>query len=206
IPFTGEVRVTELKDGAAVFGDREVPFSVDLATFYEKEDALKKGYVKIDNPGGAEELRKGEVVPKDVYEKARTTPLDRKETEPTFKPPETVTKTEIRPALTFLPDVKYTLPILLAALAIWLGWRVVNVPSFADFLIATEAELNKVSWTSRRRLIQDTIVVLVTVLLFTIFLFVVDVAWGWILSSKPVGVLKINEGGGKVDEKLQQNW
>ncbi len=34
--------------------------------------------------------------------------------------------------------------------ALWLAWRVVNVPSFADFLIATEAELNKVSWTTRR--------------------------------------------------------
>ena len=32
-----------------------------------------------------------------------------------------------------------------------------------DFLIATEAEMNKVSWTTRKRLVKDTIVVLVTV-------------------------------------------
>ena len=41
--------------------------------------------------------------------------------------------------------------------------------------IATEAEINKVSWTTRKRLIQDTTVVLVTVFLFTLFLFVVDI-------------------------------
>jgi len=37
--------------------------------------------------------------------------------------------------------------------------------------------------------------VLATVVLFTIFLFVVDVAWGQILSLKAVGVLKLPEKG-----------
>ena len=81
----------------------------------------------------------------------------------------------------------------------------VNVPSFADFLIATEAELNKVSWTTRRRLIQDTIVVLVTVVLFTLFLFVVDVAWGQILSLKAIGVLKLPESG-QGAQSPEQKW
>ena len=73
-----------------------------------------------------------------------------------------------------------------------MAWRIVNCPAFADFLIATEAELNKVSWTTRKRLIQDTIVVLMTVFLLTVFLFVVDVAWGKVLSNWPIGVLQIN--------------
>ncbi len=89
----------------------------------------------------------------------------------------------------FLADVRFTVPLLLAAAALWLAWRVVNWPMFADFLIATEAELNKVSWTTRKRLFQDTIVVLVTVVLFTVFLFVVDLAWGFLL-SKGLGVLR----------------
>lgn len=88
-----------------------------------------------------------------------------------------------------LPDLAYTAPILLAAATVWLGWRIVNMPSFADFLIATEAEMNKVSWASRRRLFQDTIVVLVTLLLMTLFFLVVDFFWGWLLSREFIGVL-----------------
>ena len=81
--------------------------------------------------------------------------------------------------------ITLNVPILLFIAACWLSWRVVNWPTFADFLIATEAELNKVSWTTRKRLYQDTIVVLVTVVLFTVFLFAVDVLWVWVLSFDP---------------------
>jgi preprotein translocase SecE subunit len=87
-----------------------------------------------------------------------------------------------------LRDVRFSLPLLLAALALWFSYRVVHWPAFADFLIATEAELNKVSWTSRKRLVQDTIVVLTTVILLTLFLFVVDILWGFLLTR--VGVLQ----------------
>src|SRR5262249_15315813 len=93
--------------------------------------------------------------------------------------------------VTRLPDVRFTVPLLLAAGSLWLAYRVVNYPAFADFLIATEAEINKVSWSSRKRLYQDTVVVLTTVILMTLFLLVVDVAWGWLLSNPYVGVLKV---------------
>jgi preprotein translocase SecE subunit len=92
------------------------------------------------------------------------------------------------PTRVLLPHVAYTLPVLLAALALWFAWRCVNVPAFADFLIATEAELNKVSWTTRKRLWQDTIVVLVTVLLMALALFVADVVWSRVLTM--IGVLQ----------------
>jgi preprotein translocase SecE subunit len=62
---------------------------------------------------------------------------------------------------------------------------------FADFLIATEAEVNKISWPTRKSVVQDTIVVLTTVFLLTVFLFVVDLAWGYILGSKWVGILRL---------------
>ena len=42
----------------------------------------------------------------------------------------------------------------------WLIFRLVQYPPFADFLIATEAEMNKVSWTSRDDLNRATTVVL----------------------------------------------
>jgi preprotein translocase SecE subunit len=95
--------------------------------------------------------------------------------------------------VTVLSDLRFTVPLLLAAAALWLAYRIVNFPTFADFLIATEAEINKVSWTTRKRLVQDTIVVLTTVILFTVFLFVVDILWGFILTK--VGVLQSSDAG-----------
>jgi preprotein translocase SecE subunit len=95
--------------------------------------------------------------------------------------------------ITLLPDLWLTVPLLLMAATLWFAWRAVNYPTFADFLIATEAEINKVSWTSRKALIRDTIVVLVTLVLLTAFLFVVDLFWSGILSSKYVGVLPTAE-------------
>ncbi len=92
--------------------------------------------------------------------------------------------------LRLLPNIEFTVPMLLAAASLWLAYRIVNFPPFADFLIATEAELNKVSWTTRKRLIQDTIVVLTTMLLLTVFLFAVDVAWTWVLSRPWIQVLQ----------------
>jgi preprotein translocase SecE subunit len=89
-----------------------------------------------------------------------------------------------------LPDVRFTVPLLLAAIGLWLAFRVVHLPVFADFLIATEAELNKVSWPTRKSVVQDTIVVLATVLMLTVFLFLVDVGWGALLSWKYVGVIR----------------
>jgi preprotein translocase SecE subunit len=93
------------------------------------------------------------------------------------------------PAITPLTDLEYAVPLLLAVAVFWVSWRAVNMPTFADFLIATEAEMNKVSWSSRRRLVQDTIVVLITCVLLTAFLLVVDLFWGWLLSRSFIAVL-----------------
>jgi preprotein translocase SecE subunit len=90
----------------------------------------------------------------------------------------------------FLYRISLTIPLLLMVVSAWIAWRVVNWPAFADFLIATEAEMNKVSWTTRKRLYQDTIVVLVTVVLFTLFLFVIDILWIKILTNPVIDVLK----------------
>ncbi len=91
--------------------------------------------------------------------------------------------------ITLLTDAKIVIPLLVGALTLWVAFRAVNVPDFAEFLIATEAEMNKVSWSSRKRLMQDTVVVLITTLLMTLFLLVVDLFWGWLLSRQTVGVL-----------------
>jgi preprotein translocase SecE subunit len=93
------------------------------------------------------------------------------------------------PAIVPLTAIDYAAPFLVAVGTFWFAWRLVNMPTFADFLIATEAEMNKVSWSTRRRLMQDTVVVLVTLAIMTLFLFVVDIFWGWLLSRSIVGVL-----------------
>jgi preprotein translocase SecE subunit len=90
----------------------------------------------------------------------------------------------------FLYRITMTVPFVIFVTSAWFIWRLVNWPTFADFLIATEAEMNKVSWTTRKRLYTDTIVVLVTVVLMTLFLFFVDILWIKILTSPLIDVLK----------------
>ena len=105
-----------------------------------------------------------------------------------------------------LPNIGYTIPALLAVVVFWLAWRAVNVPAFADFLIATEAEMNKVSWSSRKRLIQDTIVVLVTVFLLAAFLFVVDWFWSTLLSSQYIEVLPTPSTNPATQQGAKVDW
>lgn len=108
-------------------------------------------------------------------------------------------------AIRLLPDVAFTLPILLIGGTLWLGWRLVNYPPFADFLIATEAEMNKVSWVTRKRLVQDTLIVLTTMLLLTVFLFAVDIVWFKVLSNPWVPILQ-TESSSSNQEQVQQDW
>ncbi len=83
--------------------------------------------------------------------------------------------------------VQFGIPAVLLALGLWLSWRLVHVPTFADFLIATEAEVNKVSWPTRNQLVQATGVVLVFMVFVTLFLFVSDALWQYALTA--IGVL-----------------
>ncbi|HVS34004.1 MAG TPA: preprotein translocase subunit SecE [Gemmataceae bacterium] len=153
---------------------------------------LRSQYVLVTDARQSN-LKTGAVVPRKDFDDQveRLTKLGQKP--PEGGPPyPAIAKASISERLTLLPALQYTLPVLLIALALWVGWRVVNYPAFADFLIATEAELNKVSWITRPRLIQDTIVVLVTVFLLALFLFSMDQLWRVVLSNWPVNVLQIN--------------
>ena len=66
---------------------------------------------------------------------------------------------------------RFGIPAAFAAILGWIVFRIVHFPPFAEFLIATEAEMNKVSWTSKDDLIRATTVVLTTVVLMAVFLF-----------------------------------
>ena len=59
----------------------------------------------------------------------------------------------------------------------WAIFRAVNYPRFADFLISVEAEMDKVSWSSRQELYRATVVVVVTMFCLGAVLFLFDVFW-----------------------------
>ena len=65
----------------------------------------------------------------------------------------------------------------LVAFGVLVFW-LTNKPTNADFLIATDSEMKKVNWTSRKELIGSTKVVIIFMLLIAMFLFVVDQAFG----------------------------
>ncbi|GAC1472121.1 MAG: hypothetical protein NVSMB9_18990 [Isosphaeraceae bacterium] len=90
-------------------------------------------------------------------------------------------------------EVRYGVPAALGVLLGWVIFRLVQYPPFVEFLIATEAEMNKVSWTSRDDLYRATTVVLTTVALTSIFLLGVD--WLWSILLQLLGVLKFGGGG-----------
>jgi len=72
------------------------------------------------------------------------------------------------------------------AAGLWFGFRVVNWPRFADFLISVEAEMGKVTWPSKSELIRASVVVIVTIVILAISLFMFDVVWQWLF--KLIGV------------------
>ena len=55
------------------------------------------------------------------------------------------------------PLLHYYLPLAFAAIGLWISFRVVQMPAFADFLISVEGEMNKVSWPSRSELFRATL-------------------------------------------------
>lgn len=157
-------------------------------------------YVRIRDAGDATDpnIKPGTIVTRVEFESAISRLRDLAEQgkaqgkkPPTAVPVSLGTGTEVYYSLTLLPSLQYTLPLLLIGATLWLAWRIVNYPVFADFLIATEAELNKVSWSTRRRLMQDTVVVLATVFLMAVFLFAMDQAWSHLLSWRQIGVIQL---------------
>lgn len=94
------------------------------------------------------------------------------------------------------PD--FVIALVVSILGTWVAWRVTHVPRFADFLINTEAEVNKVSWPSWADLKMSTTVVVGLVVLTATFLFVTDTFWKWLLTM--IGILKIGGlfGGGGI--------
>jgi preprotein translocase subunit SecE len=72
---------------------------------------------------------------------------------------------------------RFALPGIILVIGLWVSYRIVNVPSFADFLISVEAEMNKVSWPSRGEVIRSSLVVMFTIFFLATILFLYDLFW-----------------------------
>ena len=83
---------------------------------------------------------------------------------------------------------RWVVPLLVLVVGIWISFRIINYPRFADFLIAVEAEINKVSWPSRTELIRSSIVVIFLIFAMAMILFGYDLVWQALF--KGIGVLK----------------
>ena len=78
------------------------------------------------------------------------------------------------------PMISQSIATVLTLVCWWASYRLINVPRFADFLIAVEAEMNKVSWPTRGELFRASLVVLVTIFVLAVVLFGFDFIWGWV--------------------------
>ncbi len=82
------------------------------------------------------------------------------------------------------PLVRFGVPTgLVIGIGLGVLW-LINKAKTADFLIATEGEMKKVSWSSKKEIIGSTKVVIVTTLILAAILFGVDLTFiflfGWV--------------------------
>lgn len=75
----------------------------------------------------------------------------------------------------------------------WFCWWMLNKRSHVDFLIATDSEMKKVNWTTRRELIGSTKIVIGFMFFVALFLFAVDQIFGWLMYV--IHVLKVSPWG-----------
>ncbi len=82
---------------------------------------------------------------------------------------------------------RYLVPSVIVVVGLWLSFRLVNMPKFADFLIGVEGEMSKVTWPTRMELFRGSVVVIVTLLVLAFMLMVFDLVWSFIL-KKIIGI------------------
>jgi preprotein translocase subunit SecE len=73
------------------------------------------------------------------------------------------------------------IPLALFAVGVWVAYRLVNYPAFADFLIAVEAEMAKVSWPTKIELFRSSVVVILTIFGLAAILAIYDLVWHQLL-------------------------
>ena len=69
-----------------------------------------------------------------------------------------------------------------------LYWLIYIFPKTSEFLIATDGEMRKVNWSTRREIIGSTWVVIAISVIIATILLVTDLSFGWFFLR--IGVLK----------------
>ena len=89
-------------------------------------------------------------------------------------------------------SLRIGLPVILAVIGGWIVYRAVNFPTFADFLISVEAEMDKVTWATKSDLYRSTVVVISVMFFLGFALFIYDLFWQWFFQL--IGFLQITSG------------
>lgn len=74
----------------------------------------------------------------------------------------------------FVVEWRLAIASIVAIALVLLIYRFSNWPKAANFLIETESELRKVAWAPRNEVIGNSIVVCITVIILSVFIFAVD--------------------------------
>jgi preprotein translocase subunit SecE len=77
--------------------------------------------------------------------------------------------------------LKFFVPLVVLAVGLWASFRIVQMPTFADFLISVEGEMNKVSWPSRGELFRASLVVILVIFFLAFLLYAYDLVLTWVL-------------------------
>ena len=83
--------------------------------------------------------------------------------------------------------IETLVPVGVFVVLVLLSFLLVNKPTVADFMIAAEGEMKKVSWSSRHEIAVSTLVVIIVVIGMAILLGVTDLGFqqffGWLFGS-----------------------
>ena len=78
---------------------------------------------------------------------------------------------------------RYMFLVGFGVIGVWLAYRIVNYSRFADFLIAVEAEMNKVTWPTRSELWKASLVVIFVIFAMAFFLYLFDIIWTFVFQA-----------------------
>ena len=78
---------------------------------------------------------------------------------------------------TGLSGSRYIFLLVFVVAGLWFAFRIVNYSKFADFLIAVEAEMNKVSWPTKTELWNASVVVMFVIFAMATSLYLFDIIW-----------------------------
>jgi preprotein translocase subunit SecE len=80
-------------------------------------------------------------------------------------------------------EVRYIVALFFITAGMWFGYRLVQWPLFADFLVAVESEMVKVSWPGKAELYSSTIVVLIMFAILSAMIYIFDLVWVFVFNS-----------------------